>query len=202
MSEIYQPRRGEIKQNREAYDRLHKLAVAGDKSALCFAPYVFGRMGQKDWPPYTGENEAVYTKRGMALNLPLCAINEFYSYWNGTDGYPEDHQMAHQRLLQAAKAGLYFGQHYLSFDYQLEGFANLRTIRKALCWGRLAAYHSPAEGLTHYANDLRTAAWNSDWSVMTRPELRQLADEWDLQSTPYESKPTTIQECIQIEEEQ
>lgn len=202
VARIYQPRKGRIEQNRESYERLRRLADAGDKSALCFSPYVFGQMGQKEWPPYTGESESIYTKRGMALNLPLCAINEFYSYWNGVDGYPEDRQLAHQRLLQAAKAGLYFGHEQLFSEYSREGFDNLHTIRKALCWGRLASHHSPSAGLWNYANALRTAAWNSNWSVLIHPEFRQLAHDWDLQATPYETKPTTIEDCMHIEEEQ
>ncbi|WP_301101734.1 hypothetical protein [Propionivibrio sp.] len=202
VSQIYFPKQGVIKQNLEAYERLHQLAEAGDKSALCFAPYVLGRMGEKKtvWP-YTGEREAKYTRRGVALGLPLCAINEFYAYWNGVNGYPKDHQMAHQRLLDAAKAGLFFAQMNLSYDYEKEGFSDLHTIRKALCWGRLADQHSPSSGLWSYANSLRLAAWDpNDRQKLLHPEFMQLAKEWDPAATPHHIKHATIEECIQLEE--
>lgn len=204
VSQIYLPRRGEIKQNRAAYERLRTLAVAGDTSALCFAPYVFGQMGQKtDWP-YSGETEAEFTRRGRALGLPLCAINEFYSYWNGTDGYLRDPEMARQRLLEAARAGLYFGQDRLLSHYGHEGFDNLLTVRKALCWGRLADQHSPWARFDSYTDRLRAAArdpgdaWNAP---LRRPELRRLADEWDSRKVPHDRMPITIEDCIHIEEE-
>ena len=202
VAQIYFPEQGEIKQNRKAYERLHQLAEAGDKSALCFAPYVFGKMGEKKGWPYTGESEARFTRRGMELGLPLCAVNEFYDYWSGTNGYPQDHQMAHQRLLQAAKAGLYFGQERLHVHYGREGLGNLQTIRKALCWGRLADQHSPSVRANVYADSLRSAAWDpTDGRKLVRPEFMQLAEEWDSRSTPHQVKKTTIEDCIQIEEE-
>lgn len=202
VSQIYFPRIGVMRPNRAAYERLRKLADAGDKSALCFAPYVFGRMEQqKDWP-YTGETEANYTKRGAALKLPLCAINEFYSYWSGANGYPEDHRLAHQRLLEAAKAGLFFGQRHLMTDYEQQGYEDLHVIRKALCWGRLADRHSPSSGRWSYASNVKMAAFDpTDGTKLIRPELLQLGKEWYPSNKPQDGKQVTINDCVKIEEE-
>lgn len=205
VSQIYFPRKGVIRANREAYERLHRLAEAGDTSALCFAPYVFGRLIQEDtqdWP-YTGESEAVFTQKGMALDLPLCAINEFYYYWNGAYGYPEDRDIAHKRLLKAAEKGLFFAQKNLMLDYQRDGFSDLIKIRKALCWGRLADQHSPNSWLDGYVDNLRINAWarNGSGRVLVHPEFMQLAREWDPRFTPHGSKETKINECVQIEKE-
>ncbi len=204
VSQIYFPSRGVIKQNRAAYERLRALALAGDTSALCFAPYVFGRMGQKENWPYSLESEAALTRRGQALGLPLCALNEFFTYRNGVGGYPHDPALAHQRLLEAAKAGLYFGQKVLMKDYADEGFEHQHTIRKALCWGRLADQHSPEAQFNFYAYNVRAAARDPDasWKApLRRPELRRLADQWDPRITPHDRMPITIEDCIRIEEE-
>jgi hypothetical protein len=205
VSQIYFPSRGIIEQNRAAYERLRALAQAGDRSALCFAPYVFGQMGQKENLPYTLESEAAFTKQGRALGLPLCAINEFYLYWNGDGGYPHDPGLAHQRLLEAAKAGLYFGQKHLMVDYAREGFDNVHTVQKALCWGRLAAQHSREARYDFYIDRLRAAARDPGDARKTPlrrpPELRQLADKWDSRITPDDRIATTIEDCIHLEEE-
>lgn len=69
---IFDPIRGEIRKDRAAYERLRKLAVAGDKSALCFAPRIFvSHLGREGWP-YTIETEMKFNKQGVAQGLPLC----------------------------------------------------------------------------------------------------------------------------------
>lgn len=189
--------------DREAYERLHKLAEQGDKSALCFAQQIIPKLRDTGWP-YTYETELKYTKQGKALGLPLCALNEYYLYWNGAVelGYPKDAALAHQRLLEAARAGLFSAQSALLFQYRLEGFDNLHTIRKALCWGRIAGHHVAVADFQGYIRDLVAAARDKDdQSKIIHPELEQLANEWGLRTTPYENKPTTPNECIQIEEE-
>ncbi len=185
----------------EAYERLHQLAEQGDKSALCFAQQIIPKLRNTGWP-YTYETELKYTKQGKALGLPLCALNEFYLYWNGNYGYPKDPNLAHQRLLEAASAGLFSAQSALLFQYRLEGFDNIYTIRKALCWGRLAEHHAPVADFQGYIRDLVAAARDkNDQSKIVHPELEQLANDWSLRTTPYANKPTTPHECRQIEEE-
>jgi hypothetical protein len=88
----------------------------------------------------------------------------------------------------------------LFWNYEKLGFDNLHTIRKALCWGRLAHHHSPAAYLDAFSDKLKTASWNSNHSLI-HPEYMQLALEWDLRHTPYEAKPTTPEDCIHIEQE-
>jgi len=79
---------------------------------------------------------------------------------------------------------------------------DLPTIRKALCWGRLAGHHSVEANLRGFTGSLSTASRDKDdQSKLIHPELEQLAEDWDIGFTPYELKPTTIQDCLNIEEE-
>ena len=203
VSRIYYPREGRIKSNRAAYERLHELAEAGDKSALCFAPFVFSQMRDTEAWPYTRETEAVYTKRGMALNLPICALNESGAYWFGVNGYPKDSELSHQRLFAAAKAGLYSAQKYLFLEYSKMDIGNLHTVRKALCWARLGDQHSNVLGFDTYTLLLREAASKSgDPDYKKAPlGLWGLVKKWDPRSTPHSEMPITTKDCTNIEEE-
>jgi hypothetical protein len=196
-SKLFKPTKGITVNDHIAFVRLRQLAKQGDKSALCFVQQIlqFHRDNNESF------SDAVeYTKLGKTLVLPLCAQNEFYLYWNGAYGYPKDLVLAHQRLLEAASAGLYHAQTKLLADYRQEGFGDTHTIRKALCWGRLAQNHSSWAFFQDYVNDLMVAARDkNDQSKIIHPELEQLAKEWDLRTTPYISKPTTSNDCMQIE---
>lgn len=209
---IFNPLRGEIRKDRAAYERLRQLADAGDKSALCFAPRIFiWFLQDTDWP-YTAESEMKYNKQGVAQGLPLCILNEAYSYQHGESGYPKNLNKAHPLALKAASAGLYGGHQFLFIEHkQSLGIykTNYRykdndfpTIRKALCWGRLAGHHSVAADLRGFTGSLSRASRDrDDQSKLIHPELAQLAKDWDIGFTPYEKKPTTIPDCLKIEEE-
>jgi hypothetical protein len=187
----------------EAFERLRQLADKGDKSALCFVQAIL-HYHRDNNRPFSDVTVSKYTKQGKELGLPLCAQNEFYLYLNGDVGYgySKDPALAHQRLVEAASAGLYFSQRTLLTSYRLEGFNNPHTIRKALCWGRLAEHHSSWADFQGYIRDLIAAARDKDdQSKIIHPELEQLANDWSLRATPYDNKPTTPNECMQIEEE-
>ena len=211
--EIFNPLRGEIRKYRTAYERLRQLADEGDKSALCFAPRIFIWYLQNTEWPYTPETEMKYNEQGVAQGLPLCVLNKSYSYQHGESGYPKDLNEAHQLALKAASAGLYGGQRFLLNEYwQKLGVIDYRykdndlpIIRKALCWGRLAAHHSNhsfGADLRGFTGSLSTASrQKNDQSKLIHPELEQLSDDWDIGTTPYEQKPTTVQDCLNIEKE-
>lgn len=209
---IFDPLRGDIRKDRAAYERLRQLADAGDKSALCFAPRIFiHHLSYEGWP-YTIETEMRYNKLGAAQGLPLCLLNEALFYREGTNGFPMDLKMTHKLALDAATEGLYLAQYLLLIDYEKSiGItkadyryknSDLPTIRKALCWGRLASMHSSWSLFYSFTNDLVTASRDKqDRSKLIHPELEQLADDWDLRYTSYEKRPTTPNDCLKIEKE-
>jgi hypothetical protein len=199
VAQIFKPSKGVIVNDWTAYERLRKLADSGDRSALCFAPFVFRDL-RESTVPYTTETESKYTKRGVALGLPLCKLNEFYYYWSGIPGFPENHELAMERLREAAGAGLYWGQYFLLSEYRGQGFDDLHIIRKALCWGRMAEHHAPSGGQTLYVSLLQLAARDKNHNLI-HPEFMKLAKEWSLYNTPYEAKPTTPEDCMHIEQE-
>lgn len=204
VSRIFKPTQGIVVNDLNAYKRLRKLADDGDKSALCITPYVFQHTPANAWP-YTGETEAKYTKQGLSFDLPVCKLNEFYSYWSGVDGYPENREMAETRLHEAAVAGLYQAQDILAAHYYAKDkFNDYQTIKKILCWARVADFHSSWSNLSGYVADLKEAAWErgKQGSVLIHPEYMQLAHEWDTRVTPYAAKKTTPLDCKRIEEEQ
>ncbi len=210
VDKIFNPLKGVIKKDRAAYERLRELADAGDKSALCFAPRIYMWFLYDSGWPYTLETEMKYNQKGVKQGLPLCLLNESNYYSEGLNGFPKDLKMAHQRAIEGASAGLYFGQLLLFIEYQeLLGTyepeyqykdSDLPTIRKALCWGRLAGHHSVAAGLRTFTGYLSTKSRDKEGQIV-HPELEQLAIDWDIGFTPYEQKPTTPTECLKIEEE-
>lgn len=202
-SKLFKPTKGVIVDDRKTFERLTLLAKQGDKSALCFAQPIATALRNAGFT-YDPEQAIKYTKQGKQLGLSLCAQSEYTLYLFGyiKAGYPKDANLAQRRLVEAASAGLYYAQTKLLADYKQEGFGDLHTIRKALCWGRLAQNHSSWAFFQDYIRDLVAAARDkNDQSKIVRPELEQLANDWSLRNTPYANKPTTPHECRQIEEE-
>jgi hypothetical protein len=209
-SRLYNPGTSTRINDKKAFKRLLQLADAGDKSALCFTGYVLIDLTVEK--PYTLASVKKYIKQGVELGLPVCALVEAYAYHHyQSSDYPLDRKMGHLRALEAASGGLYLGQilllheyghefHYPTFAY--DEARDLYGIRKALCWGRLAEHHSVAAGFRSYTRGLlRSARDRKDQSKLIYPKLRQLAIDWDLVSTPYEENPTTVKDCLSIEEE-
>lgn len=207
---IFKPRQGVTVNDLQAYQRLKQLADAGDHSALCFASIMRGAqvsevVSEPGWP-YSAEESLAYLKRGSSLGLPVCRTREAFMIGAGTRGYARDRDRALAQFHEGARVGLYESHWKLFNAYahksEREGFSNLDIVRVALCWGRLASLHKPGEDY-YYLTSLKSAAWSKENSSRQadRPELMALANEWDLHTTPYAAKPTTPENCIQLEQE-
>lgn len=206
---IYKPKQGVTVKDVPAYRRIKQLADAGDHSALCFASIMQGAqvstvISDPGWP-YTPEEALIYLKKGSSLGLPVCRTREAFLIAAGTLGYAQDRNRALAQFHEGARANMYDAHWKLFKTYanksEREGFANLNTVRMALCWGRLASRHKPGED-QYYLAHLKSAAWkkNNFTHQADRPELMALAKEWDLRTTPYEVKFTTPEDCIQLEQ--
>lgn len=74
---------------------------------------------------------------------------------------------------------------------------NMKSVRTALCWGRLADQFKIDSG-TAVADILRMAAKDKNY-ITVHPEYIQLANLWDIRVTSFQDKPITAEDCITIE---
>jgi hypothetical protein len=202
FARVVKPSQGRIVFDREAYERLRALADSGDVSAMCFVWEMYTRFAQSDQRslPYTPESEVRYPLRGAKLGHPLCGIHESFFYRHGTFGHPKDRAKASSLLLQAAEHGYYVAQLWLFIDLRQRGFEDADVVKTALCWGRVASFHSPWASLDSYVNALRREAQKAagddgNDTERRRMEYRALADEWDVRTTSRERKPSRPEEC-------
>lgn len=203
---IVKPKQGRAVPDETAFNRLKVLADAGDHSALCFASILLFKLTASQPAPYTDEEARRYQKTGAELGLPVCRTREAFLIGSGSHGYAWDGDRAREQLHEGARVGLYEAHLRLFNAYahisERERFTNLSTVRAALCWGRLASLHKPGVAYYYLAN-IKSAAWNKDnlSRQADRPELMALAKDGDLHTTPFEAKPTTPEDCIQLEQE-
>jgi hypothetical protein len=180
---------------RSAFEHLRLLAERGDTSAMCFLPLAWSKsVVEEDFPRY--DVILPYVERGAALGHPYCRLVVARLYGSGTEGFPKDLDRAMRMAREVARDG-YWEAHvalFRTYADRVPAYDDPDTLRKALCWGRLAQQHSNWTAFDSYLDKLHAFAVANQ-----RNDLRELAREWDLRSTPIERKRTEPDDCLAME---
>jgi TPR repeat protein len=177
-----------------AFERLRLLADSGDTSAMCFMPLAWSKSVIDEALSY--DVILAYAKRGAALGHPYCQLVVARLYGSGADGFPKDLDRAMRLVREVAREG-YWEAHVALFKTYAErvpAYDDLDTLRRTLCWGRLAQQYSNWTAFDSYNDKLRAFA-----VANRRPDLLELENEWDTRSIPVEVKRITPDDCLAME---
>ena len=131
---LFDVRKTEFRADLSEYERLHRLAEQGDKSALCLSGVVFYRFIRDEimsWP-YTSATEFEFVKKGAAMGLPVCLYLEGQAYLFGKNAYPKNMEMAVNKWRDAAVAGVYRAQVAMSTYFLEDGLSDPNDPSKKL----------------------------------------------------------------------
>jgi hypothetical protein len=180
---------------KKSFESLRLLAESGDTSAMCFMPLAWSRsVLEEGFPSY--DSMLPYIKRGAASGHPYCRLVVARLYGSGSAGFPKDMDRAMQMVREVAREGYYEAHVALFRTYaeRVPAYDDLDTLRKALCWGRLAQQHSNWARFDWYTDKMRAFAVANG-----RRNLLELEKEWDTRSVPVEVKHTTPNDCLAME---
>lgn len=180
---------------RAAFERLRVLAEKGDTSAMCFLALAWSRsVVEEAFPSY--DVILAHVERGAALGHPYCRLVIARLYGSGAEGYPKDFDRAMRIVREVAREG-YWEAHvtlFKTYADRVPAYDDRDTLRRTLCWGRLAQQHSNWARFDWYTDKLRVFA-----VANARRDLLELEKEWDIRSVPIEVKHLTADDCLAME---
>lgn len=196
--------RGEPKNSEPAFQRLLKVAKAGDVSAQC-ALYPVYFLSKRSYP--SSDASAVLVpllQAGASLGHFACQFYLGVFINDGREGLPSDPARALPLITAAALQGSVRAQSYLAYRLGTGRIDDLRKAEEALCWIASTSRHSAFEGIDVFANGLRFRAMDvrdrtGDDDLLQRVDA--LIDHWLVSRNPALARNTDPHECLNFRSE-
>jgi hypothetical protein len=185
-----------------ALDLLIDYAESGDLSSMCALRAIQLTTVIADKAPRYAEAAARLTEEGAKRGHPACLLTKammqirYVGDWRAVidleelkpyllpgaeQGYYRAHQTFYRARAQAA-------------DFELFDFDNRQDLLRTLCWGRLAQQHTNWAMFDAFLGKLRRYATSHD-----RPDLKQLASQYDQEIVPITTHVVEPKDCIRLE---
>jgi hypothetical protein len=185
-----------------ALDLLIDYAESGDSSSMCALRAIQLTTVIADKAPRYAEAAARLTEEGAKRGHPACLLTKAMMQIRYVGDYRAviDLEELKPYLLPGAEQG-YYHAHEIFYraraqaaDFWLFDFDNRKDLLRTLCWGRLAQQHTNWASFDSFLAKLRRYAKSHD-----RPDLKQLASQYDQEIVPITTHVVEPKDCIRLE---